>query len=169
MNLREVKLTDDVKGRLYLSGMPGRQHSFEEARRIISSHQIDQVFCLATLEEIKTESPGYFKAISETSLPWFHTPYPIPKRGYPENVVDMLARINQLSAELEKGERILVHSTSGIGRSAVVAICVLLRFGLPQMEASIRVADAGAGLESPEQEILVERMAEAMGSPSSTQ
>jgi hypothetical protein len=46
-----------------------------------------------------------------------------------------------------------------------VAILVLLKLGLPLMDASIRVADAGSGLESPEQETLIEIMSQYWQQP----
>lgn len=53
---------------------------------------------------------------------------------------------------LERGERVLVHCQYGIGRSALVALCVLVARGTPPLEALAQAKDARPVISpSPEQ------------------
>ncbi|MFY3745791.1 protein-tyrosine phosphatase family protein [Anaeromyxobacter sp. Red801] len=53
---------------------------------------------------------------------------------------------------LARGERVLVHCQYGIGRSALVALCVLVARGVPPLEALAQAKDARPVISpSPEQ------------------
>ena len=56
---------------------------------------------------------------------------------------DMLAEGVQFATErLGRGEKVLLHCEHGIGRSALLALCVLVAQGLDPMEALRRAKDA---------------------------
>jgi protein-tyrosine phosphatase len=85
---------------------------------------------------------------------------PIPDRGLPAD-----ARLSDLSAKLEdqlrRASAVVIHCRAGIGRSSVVAACVLARLGVAAEDALERIS-AARGLPVPdtdEQRALVLRFA----------
>lgn len=58
-----------------------------------------------------------------------------------------------VSAHLARGERVLIHCQHGVGRSALLALCVLVADGHPPLEA-LRVAKQGRWQISPSPEQL---------------
>jgi predicted protein tyrosine phosphatase len=60
--------------------------------------------------------------------------------------------VAHVAAALDRGEQVLVHCQYGIGRSALLALCVLVARGLPPLEAMRRAKDARPVVSpSPEQ------------------
>ncbi|MGJ5045889.1 protein-tyrosine phosphatase family protein [Bradyrhizobium oligotrophicum] len=76
--------------------------------------------------------------------------FPIPDRGLPETrSAAQLA--GDLAARLTDGARVLVHCRAGIGRSSVIAACVMIRLGVDAAEALERIAAArGVGVPDTE-------------------
>jgi len=58
------------------------------------------------------------------------------------------AGVRFASSHLDRGERVLIHCQHGIGRSAVLALCVLVQRGQPPLEALALIKDRRA-LVSP--------------------
>lgn len=139
--------------------MPGRSRSFAQDREALIRHELDRIVCLASEEEVSIDSPDYSTALQGDGLPWRQQSFPLPERAIPPDRHALVNLVEELSTALEKGERILIHCGSGIGRTGSVATCILLRFKFSILEASIRIADAGSGLETPEQELLIDTLA----------
>jgi len=57
--------------------------------------------------------------------------FPIPDRGVPVHIPLFNSFIEVLAGRLSKGSSIGVHCRAGIGRSALVAACILVRAGIP--------------------------------------
>ena len=57
--------------------------------------------------------------------------FPIADRGVPASLVSFDSFISPLAQELRDGVSIGVHCRAGIGRSALVAACILVRAGIP--------------------------------------
>lgn len=68
--------------------------------------------------------------------------YPMADRGVPESRKTFLAFLRRLEGELAKGRNVGVHCRQGIGRSALVAACLLSSCGLDAPEAFRRISKA---------------------------
>lgn len=54
---------------------------------------------------------------------------PIPDRGVPASLQETANLVRRLSGDLAKGKAAAIHCRAGIGRSALIAACVLVRRG----------------------------------------
>lgn len=77
--------------------------------------------------------------------------FPIPDRGVPESMADASALCDSITACLQRGERVGIHCRSGIGRSAVIAACVLVRLN-HQAETALEMIARARGVEVPDTE-----------------
>ena len=57
--------------------------------------------------------------------------FPIPDRGVPSSLTSFSTFIDALAQRLRSGASIGVHCRAGIGRSGLVAACILVRAGIP--------------------------------------
>lgn len=74
---------------------------------------------------------------------------PVPDRGTPEFRQPVAALAAALAGEIIAGRRVGMHCRQGVGRSAVLAACVLITLGVDPTAAMARIADA-RGLPVPE-------------------
>jgi protein-tyrosine phosphatase len=75
--------------------------------------------------------------------------FPIPDRGVPESMRDAMALFGRVYTSLAAGKAVAVHCRAGIGRSALVAACVLTRFGYDAPDAFMMIA-ARRGVAVPD-------------------
>jgi len=75
--------------------------------------------------------------------------FPIPDRSVPASRNAALALVHQLEQALAAGERIAVHCRQGIGRSALLAACVLVAAG-EEPETAFQHISAARGCAVPE-------------------
>lgn len=75
--------------------------------------------------------------------------FPIPDRGVPRSEVEMVALVGSLTAELRKGCGVAIHCRIGVGRSALVAACVLAGLG-SSVETSWASIQQARGLSIPD-------------------
>jgi protein-tyrosine phosphatase len=66
--------------------------------------------------------------------------FPIPDRGVPRSLSETSALVELLSERLAAGKAVAVHCRAGIGRSALVAACVLTCAGYDPTEAFTMIA-----------------------------
>lgn len=167
MEIFPVRLPEEIPGALFLSSLPGREGTLAADLEAIRALRVDWIVNLAEREECEQQSPDYLSTASLSGQSWRWTHLPIPANSIPADRSSLLHTVEELADLLWQGRRILIHCSGGVGRSGSVAILVLLKIGLPLMDASIRVADAGSGLESPEQETLIEIMSQYWQQPRS--
>jgi protein-tyrosine phosphatase len=74
---------------------------------------------------------------------------PIPDRQVPGSETELTATIDELDAILSSGKNVAVHCRQGIGRTGLVAACLLMTKGLSS-DAAIRRVTAARSLEIPE-------------------
>jgi protein-tyrosine phosphatase len=60
--------------------------------------------------------------------------FPIPDRGVPSSVAETAQLVERIVALLRADSRVAIHCRAGIGRSSVVAGCVLLKLGVPSRD-----------------------------------
>jgi protein-tyrosine phosphatase len=156
MEINEVRLDDLVVGKLLVSHLPGSRESFSDALNAINQKEIDSVYCLISDEELKSKSPDYYTAVSEGRFPLELITIPIPSSGVPRELASFVAGIESGRNLLQNGKNLLVHCDSGLGRTATFTINLLIRIGIERLEAYTRLAEAGTGVETSEQEDLIE-------------
>ena len=82
-------------------------------------------------------------------------PFEIREGGVPENRDGFWALANDVANRLESGKVVLIHCAGGVGRTAMLAISVLLALGEPMNEAESAVSRAGSVVETmPQIEML---------------
>ncbi|HEX2878571.1 MAG TPA: tyrosine-protein phosphatase [Polyangiaceae bacterium] len=163
--LRQVALGREIRGKLYLSHLPGRcgdeaspQRTFANDQKQIADASIASVVCLLDTAEIERKSIGYLWAINAGTLPWQTRHFPIADFAAP--AADALrALADEIARELHSGSNVLIHCAAGIGRTGTVATAVLLALGASLAEAMTAVQSAGSGAETDEQRSLLYKLA----------
>ncbi len=90
--------------------------------------------------------------------------FPIQDRQVPKSESELTEALTRAGEFLSQGKNLLIHCRQGIGRTGLVAACLLVRSGMSP-GAAIEVVSAGRGLAIPEtneQREWIERYAPAM-------
>jgi protein-tyrosine phosphatase len=113
---------------------------------------IDRVVSLLTPDEVADLELGQEAAWCQT-YGIQYVSFPIPDRSVPASRHAVLDLVHQLEQALAEGESIAVHCRQGIGRSALLAACVLVAAGMEPETAfqHIRTARGCAVPETAEQ------------------
>lgn len=152
---RRVDLPARVPGRLLLHSMPGRFEPIERIWRHVKSEAVGAIVCLAEKYEIHLKSANYAEALEAGTVPCSVLPFEIREGGVPENKDGFWALANDVANRLVSGEAVLIHCAGGMGRTALLAISVLLALGEPMNEAESSVSRAGSMVETmPQIEML---------------
>jgi protein-tyrosine phosphatase len=77
--------------------------------------------------------------------------FPIADRGVPQSMRETASLARAIVHALKAGQAVAVHCRAGIGRSALIAACVLGRCGYPVDRAFATIARA-RGVEVPDTE-----------------
>lgn len=90
--------------------------------------------------------------------------FPIPDRNVPASKIEALNFARSLSNYVREGKSVVIHCRQGIGRSALIAACVLALGDLSVDEAFQKIEDArGCSVpDTPEQRAWVVRLAESL-------
>jgi protein-tyrosine phosphatase len=82
-------------------------------------------------------------------------PFEIPEGGVPQARDGFWALANNVAKRLRSAEVVMIHCAGGLGRTAMLAISVLLALGEPIAEAESAVSRAGSIVETmPQIEML---------------
>ena len=148
---RVVDLPARVPGRLLLHSMPGRFEAIERVWHQVRTEAVGAIVCLAEDYEIRLKSSQYAEALEAGTVPCSVLPFEIREGGVPENRDGFWALASDIANRLKSGEVVLIHCAGGVGRTAMLAITVLLALGAPMNEAESVVSRAGSTVETTPQ------------------
>jgi len=152
---RNVELPQSVPGRLLLHSMPGRFETIDKVWHQVQTDAVGAIVCLTEDFEIRQKSMKYAEALEAGTVPCSVVPFEIREGGVPENKDAFWALANDVVRRLRSGEAVLVHCAGGVGRTALLAVSVLLAMGTPIAEAENLVSRAGSMVETmPQMEML---------------
>ena len=152
---RGVDLPPGVPGRLLLHSMPGRYEALERVWHQIRTDGVRAIVCLTERDEIRVKSHEYLQALDRGSVPCSVLPFGIPDRGAPDDRAGFWNLARDVAMRLQSGETVLIHCAGGVGRTAMLSICVLLALGQPVGEAREVVSRAGSTIETALQSSLI--------------
>ncbi len=152
---RRVDLPAGIPGRLFLHSMPGRYETIESVWSQVRNDAISTIVCLAEADEIREKSLAYAIALQTGTVPCAVLPFEIPDRGAPEDREAFWALAGDVAQRLQAGETVLIHCAGGVGRTATLAVCVLLALGETTSEARSVVSRAGSTVETAPQSSLI--------------
>lgn len=158
MLFREIEPSGEIKGRLYLHRMPGRQEPLDDAWAEITRLGISALVCLAPMDEVREKSPQYAQALEQATVPCTVWRFPICDNQGPDDDSAFHEAVTRAADSLRAGERVLVHCGAGIGRTGMFAVATLMAVGVPEHEARERVMAVGSGPERPAQEEAIRRI-----------
>ncbi len=164
--MRRVDLPKEIDGALWLGPMPGRLRPLADDLADLAQQRIARIICLTPLDEIRLKSPDYAARQADLGIPV--TRFPIGDFGVPEDGGGLKALAEQAARDLQAGRQLFIHCAAGIGRTGMVATCVLVALGLSGAESVAAIAAAGSGPETEIQKQLVARYAEEAVHPGGT-
>jgi hypothetical protein len=145
---RRVDLPARVPGRLLLHSMPGRFEAIEMFWHQLKSEAVGAIVCLTEEYEIRPKSFKYAEALEAGTVPCSVLPFGVREGGVPEDRDAFWTLANDVANRLQSGEAVLIHCAGGIGRTAMLAVSVLLALGEPMNEAECAVSRAGSTVET---------------------
>jgi protein-tyrosine phosphatase len=77
--------------------------------------------------------------------------FPIPDRQVPNSETEMTAALERIEGDLTSGRNVVIHCRQGIGRTGLVAACLLVTKGL-NPERAVKNLSAARGNPVPETE-----------------
>ena len=152
---RRVNLPAEVPGRLLLHSMPGRYEAIESVWHQVRNEEVGAIVCLAERNEIHEKSLDYAQALEAGVVPCSVLHFEIPDRGAPEDRDAFWELACDVAKRLQSGEAVLIHCAGGVGRTATLAISVLVALGEPASEARSIVSRAGSTVETMPQSKLI--------------
>jgi len=152
---RRVAMASRIPGRLLLHSMPGRYEMLESVWTQVRNEGVHAIVCLAERDELHEKSSEYAHALAADTVPCPVIVFEVPDRGAPEDREEFWALANDIANRLQSGEAILIHCAGGVGRTALLAVCVLLALGEAVSNARSAVSQAGSIVETAPQSQLI--------------
>jgi protein-tyrosine phosphatase len=120
-----VRIPLDVKGQLYASPMPyGPYDRGNTLLKIYKQHRIEFVVVLVTDAELEKKAKrDLLAAYKKNNIQTIR--FPIPDFTSPE-LHAFSKTVDQVTGYLRAGAHIAVHCNAGVGRTGIMAACILL-------------------------------------------
>lgn len=156
-------------GRLGLTIAPGTTHSPSEpvgpnlverdVRRLVEEYRARALVTLQEDEEIRSLPGGDPRA--EATFQGLESLWlPIVDGSAPRSVRDVAPTVERVVALVQAGETVVIHCLGGLGRSGLLAACVLVRLGATVKDAMARVRlDRPGAIQTRVQERYIARYA----------
>jgi len=144
-----------IRGKLLLHSMPGRYERLESVWAQVRNEAVHAIVCLAEKDELHEKSSEYAHALAADTVPCPVIVFEVPDRGAPEDREGFWTLANDIANRLQSGEVILIHCAGGVGRTALLAVSVLLALGEPVSNARSAVSRAGSTVETAPQSQLI--------------
>jgi len=128
------EVTTIGKGRLFIMPCPGGDELADEMVNYMEAG-FNKIVCLLESQEMMrlgvTLEP---RLCLELGMEFEH--FPIPDRHTPSRHKPFQDLIERLYQDLQNGKNVAVHCYAGIGRTGVVAACLLIRDGMTPQAAT---------------------------------
>lgn len=151
------------KGKVALAARPRGGDWLKEDVADWKRAGIEAVLSLLTPEEQKElELQDEANEVREQGLKF--SSFPIPDMQVPRTEAKLAEVLDNMTANLSAGRNVLVHCRQGIGRTGLMAACLLIKSGMSP-GAAVESVSAARGLavpETPEQREWIERYAPAL-------
>lgn len=148
------------EGRLTIMPRPAGGPDLESSLEELAAQQIGVIVSLLTLfEEVELGLEEEASLCNSVGIEFVS--FPIPDRGLPESAQAVQKLVELVSVRLTEGKSVAIHCRMGIGRSGMIAACILAHQGLEVMKAFEAIGQA-RGVKVPdtaEQRAWVERFA----------
>jgi len=133
---------------MLLHSMPGRFEAIERVWHQVRSEAIGAIVCLTEEYEIRQKSSQYAAALEAGTVPCLVLPFEIREGGAPADRGVFWALAKDVANRLQSGEAVLIHCAGGVGRTAMLAVSVLLALGEPMNVSEFAVSQAGSTVET---------------------
>ena len=133
---------------MLLHSMPGRFEALESVWQQVKADAVGAIVCLTEQYEIRLKSAAYADALEAGTVPCAVVAFEIREGGAPEDRDAFWALANNIAGRLKSGEAVLIHCAGGVGRTAMLAVTVLLALGLSAAEAESMISRAGSIVET---------------------
>ena len=155
-----IPLNPLKNGQLWISHYPGKRGIENKAIQAemdlleLKKRKIDIVASLLERKELaELQIANLFELIKKHNFSHYY--FPIQDKSVPKNKVQLRRFLNNLSAEIQKDKKILLHCNAGLGRSGLIAALICKKLGIVEEPISfIRQYRPGA-IETKEQEKLI--------------
>ena len=146
-------ITDAPNGRLAIMPRPRAGDWLVDELASWKSAGVDVVVSLLTDDEVTELGLQQEQALSEDlGLTFFS--YPIADRDVPSSIDDFLRFADQLHDYLQNGRSVAIHCRMGIGRSSLLAACLLVKSGLTALDAYSSISrDRGIDVPDTKEQI----------------
>jgi protein-tyrosine phosphatase len=135
-------------GRLALSARPRGGEWLEDEITAWQRFGVDTVFSLLTdEEETSLNIEGEASQVIAHGMGFIS--FPILDRQVPDSATGLAGALEKLDSELASGRNVALHCRQGIGRSGLVAACLLIMTGLDP-ETAVQRLSAARGSPVPE-------------------
>lgn len=141
MNTEYYWIEGPWKGRLAIVPRPRGGDWLEDETHSWHEAGLDTIVSLLTPHEIEEFDLGREEELSQAQDIEFIS-FPIPDREVPASRESTIALAHKLEAALTSGKGVGLHCRQGIGRSSLIAACVVVTSGENATEAFERISTA---------------------------
>ena len=137
-----------LKGRLAIMARPRAGDWLEDEISAWRADNIDAVVSLLEADEVRElELDDESELCRQSGIDFIS--FPIPDRGVPASFSSTVELARRLTETMRAGRSVAIHCRSGIGRSALIAACVLVCAGVDGGMA-FEMIGAARGLNVPD-------------------
>lgn len=149
MKPRIFEVTQIGSGKLCVMPKPDSQY-LGDAVNFFHYLGINTIVCLLEMAEIEEYGLQQEEALcQQTGMDFVH--FPIADSHIPANAEAFRGLVNALHGKLQDGQNIVIHCRAGIGRTGVLAGCILVNDGMAGDDAIQQISGA-RGFPIPETE-----------------